>query len=435
MLLIFTETITARLRYILDLVVGDMLGMSFRLTGSPAEFNACEGPRLWYAGVPPAAGLFVEASGLLAGHGVSPVDPGFAVHEGVPVLLPSGNPLSALPFDPFAAAFYMVTRYEEYLPHGQDRFGRFPATASVAFRHGFLGIPVVHAWADMVGRLLQSRYPELKVRKPAYRYTPTIDIDHAWCYLGRTPLRTIGGMCRSAFHGRVDELSQRIRVLAGSSPDPYDSYAYITGVHEPYGILPLWFMLFADYGGEDNNVTLNSPELAKLLRNLDSKGGVGIHPSLSSGHLPEKLAEEHNGLCAVLERPVKVSRQHFLHVSFPQTYRRLAGLGITDDYSMGFATHAGFRAGTAMPFRFFDLTADEVSGLTVHPVSVMDVTLRDHLRLTPDEGLRMIAETIRKVRDAGGEFVSLWHNESLDESGRWKGWRKVYREMVSMASA
>jgi hypothetical protein len=37
---------------------------------------------------------------------------------------------------------------------------------------------------------------------------------------------------------------------------------------------------------------------------------------------------------------------------------------------------------------------------------------------------------IQSVSDVGGLFVSLWHNESLGETDRWKGWRKVYSNML-----
>ncbi len=58
------------------------------------------------------------------------------------------NDNSDLPFDPFAASFYLVSRYEEYLPYQPDQFGRFPAKASVAYQNGFLKKPVVNHYAN-----------------------------------------------------------------------------------------------------------------------------------------------------------------------------------------------------------------------------------------------------------------------------------------------
>jgi hypothetical protein len=434
MLLILTSSISNRLRYIADLMVREIIGIGVRFTTSIEDFNGYDGPKLTYAREPMSSGLFIEASVML-------FETTIIIHEvssssayGFPVLFESVNPLSAMEFDPFAAGFYMVSRYEEYHPHKKDDFGRYPATESVAWKGEFLDKPIVHTWAEKLGGLLRKHYPGLTFRKPQYHFVPTIDIDHAWCYLGRTFARTMGGFGRSAIHGRFREIAGRFGVLAGLTADPYDNYAFISKVHEPYANFPYFFVLFADYGMNDNNVTVTSKNFHRLLRELDQHGRVGIHPSLSSNKHPGKLEDEYDGLSDVLNREVTISRQHFLKLSMPKTYRNLVHLGITDDYSMGYASHAGFRAGIAVPFPFFDLSRDEATTLRIHPVSLMDVTMRDYLRLSRDESLEIISNMIQTIRNVNGEYVSLWHNESLGDTGRWEGWRAVYEKMVQLAS-
>ena len=46
---------------------------------------------------------------------------------------------SDLPFDIFAASFFLVSRYEEYLEYQPDEYGRYQASSSLAFKNGFLG--------------------------------------------------------------------------------------------------------------------------------------------------------------------------------------------------------------------------------------------------------------------------------------------------------
>ena len=136
----------------------------------------------------------------------------------------------------------------------------------------------------------------------------------------------------------------------------------------------------------------------------------------------------------MLNRDVTISRQHFLKLSVPKTYRSLIQLGIRDDYSMGYASHPGFRAGISIPFPFFDITRNEITSLTIHPITLMDVTMKDYLRLTGEQSLEMIGNLIRTVKSVNGEFISLWHNESLMGTGRWLGWRRIFEEMVKLAS-
>ena len=293
--------------------------------------------------------------------------------------------------------------------------------------------PPLSSKSDFESRI-KKKYPGLKFNHPQYHFIPTIDVDHAWCYLGRTFARTMGGFGRSLLNGHFYEIADRFNVLAGMATDPYDSYAYIDSVHKPYANYPLFFILFADYGMNDNNVTITSKKFHLLLRELDRHGKVGIHPSLSSNKHLLKFEDEYDGLCEVLDRDVTISRQHFLKLSMPRTYRTLNQLGITDDYSMGYASNAGFRAGIAMPFPFFDLGREEVTPLMIHPVSLMDVTMKDYLRLSKVESIEKIGKMIQTIKSVNGEFVSLWHNESLGNASRWKGWNMVYNEMVKLAS-
>ena len=434
MLLILSISIPNRFRFIADLMMRQMLGLEVRHTTSREEFTAYDGPKISYAGEPIADGLFIAAAGLLFETAITPQKVTCSMIDGVHVLFETDNPLSAFRFDPFAAAFYLVSRYEEYHPHMKDNFGRYPATESIAWKGKFLDIPIIHQWADIVEASLRERYPALKFRHPQYHFVPTIDIDHAWCYKGRTLVRTLGGFSRSVLHGNLHEIACRFKTLAGMAPDPYDTYSFIDRVHQPHANFPLFFILFADYGRNDNNVRVTSKNFHSLLRKLDHHGKVGIHPSLASGTDVLKLEHEYKGLCEALFRNVTISRQHFLKLSMPGTFRSLIQIGITDDYSMGYASHTGFRAGIAIPFHFFDLSKDETTGLVIHPVSLMDVTMKDYLRLNKVETLDKIRNVIQTIRSVNGEFVSLWHNESLTGAGHWEGSSAIYEEMVQLAS-
>lgn len=434
MLLIYADHPTSRFRYIVSLLLERILGLKVVVTASASEFLEHDGPKFSYGSVAPDGGLFFEASSLLSEKVIYPHEVNPFRHQGVPALFPVGGVGSALPFDPFAAAFYMVTRYEEYHTHKRDKYGRFQVGESVAVKGGFLEEPVVHHWAEEIGRCVKQRFPGVEMHPPRYRHIPTIDIDHAYAYLHRPLVRVAGSVGRALVHGRFSELLERGKVITGKLRDPYDNYDYICEVNAPYHNKPLWFYLFADYGGDDNNIPTGSKATAQLLRDLDRDRQVGIHPSLSSNKHFLKLEDEYKALCLVVDRNITNSRQHFLKLSLPKTYRALLQLGITNDYSMGYASHPGFRAGIAAPFPFFDLSRNEETALLVHPVSVMDVTLKDYLRLTPQNSLEVIGRMVQSVKHVDGEFVSLWHNESLGNTGRWRGWRAVYEAMLQMAA-
>jgi len=117
---------------------------------------------------------------------------------------------------------------------------------------------------------------------------------------------------------------------------------------------------------------------------------------------------------------------------FTETYQNLIKLGIKEDYTLGYATDTGFRAGTCTPFNFYDLYNEKETSLKIFPFQVMDTTLNQYLKLDVEEAVERISHMIEKVKQVRGTFISLWHNESLSDHGHWKGWEPVYKKMLEV---
>ncbi|MFO7977587.1 MAG: polysaccharide deacetylase family protein [Bacteroidales bacterium] len=436
MMLVYSPKVTNRLRYILDLLLGELLGLSFELTHDTDAFLNFKGPLINYSMKPMREEeLHVVPSRLLELRGVQHLVPEVKTIERLPCLFPSkkaGNPLG---FDPFSAAFYLVSRYEEYLPFKKDAYGRFEASQSFAFQHGFLEVPVVNHYALRIRQELLLRFPfmEFPVRK--FSFLPTYDVDVAFAYRGRGALRTLGGTLRELFQGKFQTAKLRWMVLMGKSKDPFDTYDYQLELHKKHQLKAFYFFLCGDYGPFDKNVSFFSGVFQKLVKKIGDYAFTGIHPSFLAHDDPQRLAGEVRRMSNITNREILFSRQHYLRLRFPQTYRNLQENEITHDFTMGYASQPGFRAGICSPFYFYDLELEAVSALKIFPFTVMDGTLKDYLRLQPEEATQTINRLIRAVKSVEGHFISLWHNESLCECGRWKGWRFVYENMVSQASA
>jgi hypothetical protein len=430
MVLIYMPAISNRAKYIFKIFFDDLIRLEFSLTTSIDEFNAFTGPKINYSDNILGDEIFIKPDRLLFELDIMVQKTTLSEFENVPVFFGNSDPQASLPFDPFAAGFYMVSRYEEFLPFKGDQYGRFRSPDSIAFLGKFIRIPVVNLWANMIRDLLTRRYREVRPKERKFRFVPTIDIDHAYAYGHRKLMRIIGGFTRDISNVNFKSLMLRTKVLLGKEKDPYNNYDLISKINEKYGVKPLYFVLFADYGNNDNNVSLNNKEFRALIKRLDQDTEVGIHPSLRSNRKFSILEKELYLLSDLIDRDVIRSRQHFLKISFPRTYRNLLKLGITNDYSMGYATDPGFRAGIADPFSFFDLIDNTETELTIHPVTIMDVTLRDYYGFNRQKSQEYISKMIDTVRSVNGEFVSLWHNESFSDIGRWKGWQSIYEEML-----
>jgi hypothetical protein len=121
-------------------------------------------------------------------------------------------------------------------------------------------------------------------------------------------------------------------------------------------------------------------------------------------------------------------------LSFPKTYRNLLSVGIKEDYTMAFADVPGFRGGTCTSFFWYDLEKEFITDLLVHPITVMDQTLKKYLELSPEKAIHLLDELLLNVEKVNGDFISIWHNESISDFGTWKGWKGVYLKLLEKAA-
>lgn len=428
---IIAEHLTPRLRYIFTLLLGERLGLTLTFAESGSE--GISGPAIHYGMEPMPEVPSFTAHGLLSEQGIRPLEivvkKGEARHV-LPFVVAQDSGL--LPFDPFAAAFYLVTRYEEYLPYTADRFGRYPSQQSLAVIHGFADEPVVDRWVFLLRDVLLHHFPELECGRPEYRFTSTIDIDNAFAYRHKGLLMNIGGAVRDLMTGTVP--TERLSVLAGMRPDPYDTYKFLKGAHERAGIRPILFWLLADRGPYDRNLPHTCHAMRSLISEVATETNTGIHPGFASQDEPATVRKEVQRLQNITGQRVTASRQHYLRMRMPDTYRTLIKCGITDDYTMGYADRTGFRAGTSNSFLWYDLGREEATTLRIHPFACMDVTLKDYLMLQPDEAIAEVAALNRRIREVGGHMMTLWHNESVSDRGSWTGWRRVFEETLILAA-
>jgi hypothetical protein len=333
-----------------------------------------------------------------------------------------------------AAAFYLVSRYEEYLPVEKDQHGRFMAEKSFAFSNGFLETPLVNHYALLLKDALQKKFPGLIFPGQEYTFFPTYDVDVAYAYLGRGFIRGTGAAIRSAFQFDGKALKERMDVVFGKKKDPFDTFDMQLEWHQKFNLKAFYFFLCGDYGPFDKNISVFSTVFQNLVKKISDYSYTGIHPSYASNESPSRLAAEVSGLSKILNREIHFSRQHYLKMDLPETYRNLIRNNIDHDFSMGYASQPGFRASIASPFFFYDLVREEQTILKVFPFAVMDGTLKDYLGFSPREALEKLKKLVNTVREVNGTFISLWHNESLCECQRWKGWLFVYEQLLEIAA-
>lgn len=436
MLLIYCPVRTARHTYIIDLMLTQLLGIrSIAYANNLADFVA-EGQvaKLNYSTATVANVPQVLPHSFLAQTNVEPTALHCTKVNGLMAAfeLPAGKSAS-LPFDVFAWCFYLVSRYEEYLPYEPDQHGRFAAAKSIAYQQDFLSLPLVDLWSREVLKILVATYPDLEYQLPTYRYQATYDIDHAFAFKYKIWWRQLGALARNAKNKNWAILKDQLRTLGGRQADPYFNFTYLQQLDQQFGLQPIYFWLVGNYGKHDKNIDPSHPIFQRLITDNARQFKVGIHPSYTSNEASPLLLTEISRLQDIAKQKITRSRQHYLKLHLPTTYQRLIAHGIKEDYTMGYAQEMGFRASMAQPFRWFDLSTNQVTDLVVYPFQIMDVTLQSYQQLSPEEAIKKATKIIAQTKAVQGTLVTIWHNSSLSERWGWEGWRAVYEAILAEA--
>lgn len=428
-LLVYSTALTPRVEYSFELIFSMILGVEVIFTTNSREFLQSPLPKINYSPTNLLSGLYLKSHSLLFEKNIVLHEIEFVEYRDMQLFFPSSAD-SFLPFDPFACAFYIVSRYEEYVSERTDEHERFTDSENILVRHGLYQKPIVDMMAYWVADHLSAQFPDFKPQTRTFQFLTSIDIDNAWAYKNKSPVVSFGAILKAILHGRGEELKQRMVVFLGIRKDPYDTYKYILETYK--GLLHhiLFFILIGNRDKYDKSISHKNTRFRQLITNLCSVCEVGIHPSYASNSKPWLFETERERLEDIILKPVTKSRQHFLKLKLPQTYQQLIKLGILEDYTMGFASLAGFRAGICTAFHFFDLSQNQPTKLLIHPFQVMDVTLKNYLQMKPDEAWELIEQLMTEVKKVNGTFISLWHNESLKDSGQWLGWRKVFEQVL-----
>ncbi len=434
-ILVFAQRESKRLQYMAHVLGTYFLGIPFRVCHKEDEFYTYPGPKICYHTQVIGNSVFIQAHSLLFESGIKYQELHISIHKDLPIIFPSTHKEASLPFDVFAACFYFLTRYEEYLPHKADQHNRYEPTESIAYKNGFLHIPVVNHWVEMLKNSLLQTFPSLHFPEKKFRFISTIDIDNAYAYKEKGFVRNSAALARDILKLKFHQVWQRLKVLSGVEKDPYDTYDSFQFLHNSFGIRPLYFFLLADYGPKDKNVWHGSAAFQHLIKSLADVADVGIHPSYKSNTQPELIGKEIQRLASYTKQEITRSRQHFLVLHFPETYKRIMQHGIKADYSLGFPSVCGFRAGTCSPYPFYNLDSEQACDLLIYPISVMDATLHYYNKQTPEEAKQTITAIMQEVKKVNGTFISVWHNESLSEQNEWKGWKNVYEHVLLQAQS
>ena len=430
--LVFTTKISPRLQYIVAFASDTCFNKQLQLTDSLTVFNNFEGFKINYTAERISSSeLHIQPVDLLFEKDILPQAIECFDWQGLKVFFRTGGDIS---FDIFAATFYLISRYEEYLPHARDEFGRYAHINSLAFREHFLHLPLVDLWWNKLCSFLLKKYQYLPQSNTSttFQFIPTYDVDIAFSYKSKGIIRTTGALIKEITGAHIKAINERIDVLAGKRKDPFDTFGWLDMLHQQHQLQPVYFFLLAEKNrGYDKNNLPHSPAIKQLIAQHANRYTTGIHPSWQSNRSFDVLLKEIRWLHQLTGRRITHSRQHYIKMTLPKTYRLLLDAGISDDYTMGYGSINGFRASVSSPFYWYDLIHDNTTRLRIHPFCYMDANAIFEQQLTVAQAANELEQFYNVVKQVNGTLITIFHNHFLTEQPEWLPWRNMYETFLN----
>jgi len=246
-------------------------------------------------------------------------------------------------------------------------------------------------------------------------------------------MRTLGGILGDVIRFKPKQLYQRILVLLNLKKDPYNTFDWLIKKQKEIKQKVSVFFLIGGYSTYDKNISTNKKKFVSLIKSVGDYCRVGLKVSYFALEDFDVLKKEKYQMEAIINTNLEASRNSFSKLNLPETYRNLIDLEIKEDYTMGYVSEIGFRAGTCTPFLFYDIDYEIQTPLLVNSYHLMDYSLlKNASLLDKKETLNKVIDEIKKVN---GTFTFVFHNYTFSDQGRWKDFKELFAEILDSRHA
>ena len=433
MICIYTDKYTNRLKYVADHIFKRILGQSVNIVNKVEDLptlSAC--PLIVYSETLKVKGaLHIVPNGLLFKKGVREYDITMNTWEGVKTFFATKG--GDIPFDIFSASFYLLSRYEEYLPIKEnfDSKGCFISEKSLAYKEGFLETPLVDVWALKLEEKLNSLFPNYTSSiDRRFRFLPIISVNTPYRYRTYSVLGNVLRLGKKVLERDWSELKKQLRVLLRIDQDPYCNVEKIVELHNRNSLRPLFAFRISNKKWYKRPVYFAYSTYKKVLcRNYQ----IALCISGVASNSVTQLKMEQKILSRIFRTRIVIGTSSLSEYVVPKFYRNLSNSKIKEDFSMSYPDRIGFRASTCTPFRVYDLNREEYYRIDVHSVPFTVWSVK-RMGLNKEEIVKAATSMAKTVKSLKGEFIIASHNDNFVDSSMLKGWASTYEYVIRYVS-
>ncbi|MCX8143917.1 MAG: polysaccharide deacetylase family protein [Bacteroidia bacterium] len=417
--IVYSEIKSNRLLYVLDFIFHRIAQKKYVLTNDIISFQQSDKVKINYSENVMQGCINVFPLFLIKNKGIDKTySPNFSVQK------------EDFYFeDIFSKVFYFLSRYEEvqgnFLPDKHQRF-----EMNVINHKEIYSSPIVDIAVRQFFQYIQRHYDAFQTPY-FYKVIYTFDLDNILAFKGKPIWRSAGAILKHLSKKEWSLLKKRVNVLFNNAQDPLEEvYDFIKILSQKHSVL--FFVLCRSNTAYDRAASIDDEDTKRILNHLKDFAHIGLHPSYYSFNNEELIMKEKSILEKVIQQKIVASRQHYLRMDIRTTPKLLINQGFEYDFTMGFASAAGWRAGTSYPFYYYDFDTESATSLLFVPFVFMDGAYFNYQQISIDKALNHIQSIEKQVRDTGGYFIPLFHEMTLSSlffSKMAEEWRMYLQEI------
>jgi hypothetical protein len=409
MILIHVSKITPRKEYLFKHVFKRLLQQDYQLTIDLKEFVEHKGVKLSYGLKPLGDELYIWSYGLLDENGIEIHDIKQCTWNSLPAFFAAPRS-SKIPFDVFSATFYLITRYEEYLPQVKDDHGRYDPAESIAVKAKFIQLPIIDIWAQHLLAKLNEVFETNLSRSRETTATVAIETSNLRKYKWRGLIPNVISIFLQLKSLQLKQVVRQCMVHLGVSKDPYDNEDYIlsklseaSGQRRSLGNSSKQVLFFFHLGSGKLNNPFRNKKFIETVKHIADYVKIGLRYSENCTSQDMKL--EARRFEQIFTQPLVQTMAAHSKIEIPGHYKQLVDVDKIQDYSMGYVNMPGFRAGTSMPYYFYDLDYEVQTPLLIHPYALHYKSIEGRMLNGQKQIIQQIAD---RVREVSGDFIVMF---------------------------
>jgi len=416
-LIVFSPVLTPRIKYIFNFIFKEILKTEVEFTGNSQYYLQSKHIKITYADQPLGDELFFKHTSFLLSNKLEEIQPRVTSFGDYQVPFPVQN--STLPFDIFAASFYFISRYEEYI-YTQSGKENFKASKSLQFKINLLDRPIVDEWALILKSIVGKRHPEFRFSTKTFTAKPIVAVEVSPTIPAgfRNKLKfwshALLNKNNTYFHGKFDQIT-------GLEVNPINVLDQLNPMLEKKSDRPIFFLNLPDVP----QAFIPIEALGKVMQNHP----IGLlRPCIDH---PEKTKTfKISAEILKLIQPAQITKISLQldPLKFPTCYLNLVNLGISTDYSMGYNDVAGFRAGTCTPFSWYDLQLEKVTSLLINSYCLSSKYLTE---IPYREAQNEVLKYSNTVRGVSGAFTICWSLKSISGTEKYKKLTQLFHSVTT----